>query len=554
MTHFRRKLWGVSALLLSGVALTSFPAFGSDFMTQMEAVQSDGSSQLNRTRRAEPNREALSALSSKQVPLSPQIAGESYTGSVSASEISYANTVPSLPALFAKALENDASLTSQRLQAEATGLEVPMAWARLKPQIDVTVLRSYTESDNIYTDGNLNSCIQNPETGEPAAGSEFERRCEGRSKDTTRQVTLSQPLFSMERIRQVQKANRQRDAAEQQIVVNERDLALETAEAYLNAFYLSRRVELLTSKRESLELQVTQAQRAYDLGIGDRIDLLAAKSEHDRTLADIAAARNEYDNARSSLERLTGVSPDFDHFALSTFPDSGFETPRSLDQMEPSISNNADVLLAQSQLEVAQAETSARHADYFPEINLNLTWQDRNSDDPYRESEDKTASIQARMNLYRGGYTSTSIRQGELRQQAAMADISDARRQSLERLRQYHRNIGGDITRLEALAQSIRSGELYLEAADKGAALGLRDLVDVLGARADLYSQRIQYVETFRQLLLDRLNLEAVSGELDTAALVDVMSKIGTIVAPVEQPRTDDPSDRQSEGRERARG
>lgn len=539
MTHFRRTLWSIGALLLSGVALTSAPAFGGDFMMQMDIGGANGAGQPNRTKRVESHGEALPSLSSSEpVPLSPRIAGSSHQA-VSASQLSYANTVPSLPVLFARALENDASLTSQRLQAEATGLEVPMAWARLKPQIDVTVLRSYTESDNIYTDGNLNSCVQNPETGEPAAGSEFERRCEGRSTDTTRQVTLSQPLFSMERIRQVQKANRQRDAAEQQVVVNERDLALETAEAYLNAFYLSRRVELLASKRESLELQVTQAQRAYDLGIGDRIDLLAARSEHDRTLADIAAARNDYDNARSTLERLTGVSPDFDHFALSTFPDEGFETPPPLDQMESLISNNAEVVLAQSQLEVARADTSARQADYYPEVNLNLTWQDRNSDDPYRESEDKTATIQARMNLYRGGYTSTSIRQGELRQQAAMADVSDARRQSLEKMRQYHRNIGGDITRLEALAQSIRSGELYLEAADKGAALGLRDLVDVLGARADLYSQRIQYVETFRQLLLDRLNLDAVSGELDTAALVDVMSRIGTIVAPVEPSRAD---------------
>ncbi|MCM5704935.1 TolC family protein [Larsenimonas salina] len=532
MTHFRRTLWSIGTLLFSGVALTSVPASGNDFMMQIDTGEANGAVQLNLTKRDESNGAALPSLSSsEQMPLSARNGGSSrQTISASKSQVSYANTVPSLPVLFARALENDASLTSQRLQAEATGLEVPMAWARLKPQIDVTVLRSYTESDNIYTDGNLNSCVQNPETGEPAAGSEFERRCEGRSTDTTRQIRLSQPLFSMERIRQVQKANRQRDAAEQQIVVNERDLALETAEAYLNAFYLSRRVELLASKRESLELQVTQAQRAYDLGIGDRIDLLAARSEHDRTLADIAAARNDYDNARSTLERLTGVSPDFDHFALSTFPDEGFKTPPPLDQMEPLISNNAEVVLAQSQLKVARADTSTRQAGYYPEVNLNLTWQDRNSDDPYRESEDKTATIQARMNLYRGGYTSTSIRQGELRQQAAMADVSDARRQSLEKMRQYHRNIGGDITRLEALAQSIRSGELYLEAADKGAALGLRDLVDVLGARADLYSQRIQYVETFRQLLLDRLNLKAASGKLATEDLIEVMHQISTII------------------------
>ncbi|MFC0266601.1 TolC family protein [Kushneria aurantia] len=537
---------GTGRLMLSGLLLAAMPAWSASFVDSVAVQRSDvarpasaqqsdglpgsGVVPAGSTRRGD-DLPAITRGSRISLDLDESARDISLSADNSAGHSGEAR-VPSLPALFALALEHDASLTSQRLQAEARGLEVPLAWSQLKPKVDVSVQRSYTQTDNIYTAGEVSSCLENPETGEPVGGEDFERRCAGESTDTVSQISLSQPLFSMERFRQVQKANQQRDAAQLQVAVGERDLALQTAKAWLSAFYLSRRVDLLESKRESLDLQVTQAQRAYDLGIGDRIDLLAARSKFDTTLADIAAARNEYDNALSTLERLTGTSPDFSNFALRDLPGEGFATPPPLETLEDSIVNNADVLLAEAQQDVARADVSLRQAGYWPEVNLNLSYSDRNSNDPYRASEDARAAVQASMNLYAGGRTSTSVEQGTLLQSAAMADVSNARRTALEQLRQYHRSIGGDITRLQALAQSIRSGELYLEAADRGAALGLRDLVDVLNARADLYSQRIQYVESFRQLLLDRLNMRAATGELGTDDMLAVMQQVGAIVGP----------------------
>ncbi len=440
--------------------------------------------------------------------------------------------VPSLPGLLEMALSHDANINSQRLQSRARAEDVPKARAGLLPQIDFTYGYSYTDSDNIYTDGDVSSCANNPETGELLGGEDFERRCRGYSTDNVRQIQLSQPLFSMERIRQLQRAGEQREAAELQLAVAERDLVLNTAEAYMNAFYTSRQVDLLQGKREALDLQLTQAQRAFDLGIGDRIDLLAARSRHDQSGADIASAENDYNDALSRLERLTGVSPDFAQFSLNELTDIDFARPPALQTLEPDIAQNVEVQLALQQLEVARADHDVRRSAYYPEVSLNLSWMNRNSDDPYRESEDKRAGVQASMNLFRGGYTSADVRQGDLLRQAGQADVDNARRQAIEELRQRHRGIDGDITRLEALAQSIRSSELYLEAADRGAALGLRDLVDVLDARADLYDQRIAYVDAFRRLVLDRLSLLSATGRLGSTSLTDTMGLIGQLVAP----------------------
>ena len=74
-----------------------------------------------------------------------------------------------------------------------------------------------------------------------------------------------------------------------------------------------------------------------------------------------------------------------------------------------------------------------------------------------------------------------------------------------------------------------RQRRRHVAAAEKGEQLGLRDLVDVLDARADLYDLRIQFVEVVRQYLLDRLNLQAAVGDLGTQDLVDTMALLSRV-------------------------
>ena len=82
---------------------------------------------------------------------------------------------------------------------------------------------------------------------------------------------------------------------------------------------------------------------------------------------------------------------------------------------------------------------------------------------------------------------------------------------------------------LEALRQSIQSSELFLEAAERGEQLGLRDLVDVLDARASLYDQRIQYVDTIGSYALDLLALQSAVGGLGSDDLASIMSLLASM-------------------------
>lgn len=433
--------------------------------------------------------------------------------------------LPELHTLLGMALVNDSDLSRQRYELLATEQEVDMAWSRLKPHVTLGGAYTYQESDNYYTD--------NPDydPGSEVVNNDYEARYEGQTRDRNWQVSLSQPLFSIESWRKVDEADAQVEASRLEVAVGESELAMSVVDAYLGSFLSSRKVALLDSKRKSLELQLKQAKRSYELGIGDRLNVLEARSRLDQSVADRVKAENELENSLGELERLTGVRAEFgdvlgDLRALSLPKVEG-----GADDWLTRVTNNLEVKLAAQELKIARANISTRRAGHYPEVTLNMSYSDRDSNDPYRESTDAQASVQFELPLYEGGYTSANVRQGEYAVKASESTLTNARRLARQRIRESLRNIQGGLQQLAALGESIDSSRLFLEAAEKGEQLGLRDLVDVLDARAELYDLRIQYVDGLRQYLFSRLELEVAVGDLDTGDLTKVVGLLNSLVA-----------------------
>ncbi|WNL40117.1 TolC family outer membrane protein [Halomonas sp. PAMB 3232] len=423
-----------------------------------------------------------------------------------------APTLPSLPGLFASALEHDADLSRQRFELAATQEEVPMARSQLLPQVSASGSYLWQDSTNIQTspdDFGLDQPAQRP----------------GEIEENVWGLQLQQPLFSLERWRGVNVAQAQVSAAELQLAVVERDLALQVAEAYIQAYLATQRLGLLKSQQESLELQVRQAQRAYDLGIGDRINLYEAQSRLDQAVSDAVQAENELNNALSTLERLTGTFPEFSSLGVGELSSATLNQEWGDPQAWIArAGQNLDVQLAAEQARIATADASTRRAGYFPELNLNLSYSDRQSDDALRESEDYRASVEVSVPIYRGGYTTANVRQGERRIDASQADLDNQLNLAVQEVRQRLRSLNGHVRRVQALSQAIESSQLFLDAAERGEQLGLRDLVDVLDARASLYDQRIQYVDTIGEYALDSLALQSAVGDLSSQDLSDIMT------------------------------
>lgn len=455
-----------------------------------------------------------SALAQSDMPAGQQALTE--LEALANSEVA-SQALPSLPDLFSRALRHDADLSRQRYELDATREEVPMARSQLLPQVSASGGYLWQDSTNIQTSPDefgLDQPAQRP----------------GEIDETYYQVQLRQPLFSLERWRKMDVASAQVSSAELQLAVVEQELALQVSEAYIKAYLASQRLGLLESQQDSLELQVRQASRAFDLGVGNRVDLLEAQSRYDQAVSDAVEAENELDNALSELERLTGVTPSFQSTApseLTTVTLNGdIGNP---DEWISRTGQNLKVLLAQQEQQVAQANTSVRRSGYYPEINLNLSYSDRVSDDELRESEDYRAGVELSVPIYRGGYTNASVRQAEKRIEASLAAVDNERNLAIQEVRKRIRALNGGERRLQALNQSIESSQLFLDAAERGEQLGLRDLVDVLDARASLYDQRIKYVDTVGNYALDMISLHIAVGSLESDDLNRTMSLLASL-------------------------
>ncbi|MCG6658034.1 TolC family outer membrane protein [Halomonas campisalis] len=429
-----------------------------------------------------------------------------------------ARALPSLPRLFQRSLEYDADLSRQRFEVEATREEVPLARSQLLPQVTASGGYLWQDSTNIQTEL------------DPDVPPEQQNVRPGEINEHHWQVQVQQPLFSLERWRGMDRARAQVSVSELQLAVAESDLALQVAEAYVNAYLASRRLGLLEAQKESLELQVRQAQRAYDLGVGDRINLLEARSRLDQAISDAVMAENELGNALTLLERLTGELPDFSGFQLGDVVSASVQQDwGDIEDWLKRTANNPRVRLAREQQRVNQADSSMRRGGYFPEVNLNLSYSDRESDDELRSSEDYRASVELSVPLYRGGFTSASVRQADLNARAAEEGVAHELNLAGQEVRQRIRSLNGSVRQLQALGESVASSELFLQAAERGEQLGLRDLVDVLDARASLYDQRIRYVDTIGRYVLDQLALKAAVGELRSDDMQQAMQLLASI-------------------------
>ncbi|WNK21195.1 TolC family outer membrane protein [Halomonas piscis] len=437
-----------------------------------------------------------------------------------AGEARAAPRLPSLPDLFARALEYDAKLSEQRYELEATREEKPIARSQLLPQLNASGGYMWQDTTNVQTERD-----DDPRT--TSRPGEF-------TEDYWR-VQLSQPLFSLERWRKLDVAEAQINAAELKLATAERDLALSVSEAYVKAYLASQRLGLLNSQQESLELQQRQASRAYELGVGNRVDLLESRSRLDQAIADTVEAQNELDNALSELERLTGTRPDMSRLALSELDEVVLKRQwEDSDEWIERTGKNLDVRRARKEQQVTEADTSTRRAGYYPELNMNLSYSDRHSEDDLRTSEDYTAQMEVSMPLYQGGRTNARVRQGEKRIRAGQAAVDNQRNLAVQQVRKSLRSINGGVRRLDALREAIESSQLFLEAAQRGEQLGLRDLVDVLDARASLYDQRIKYVDTLGSYALDRLRLQSAVGDLNSDDLADIMGLLASMTTGAE--------------------
>lgn len=427
------------------------------------------------------------------------------TATAIAAETQQPQTEAGFSSAYQAAARHDPELRTAYLNFKAEQQEAPLAFGRLLPSISLNAGYSYEDSENHFT--------ENPSiTPDP--------RSDGKIHENHWGINLDQPLFNLGIWRNYQAAQHGVTAATYRYTEAERELMLRVTSTYLQLLFAARQEYLYQQQLHTIQLQIDQAQRQQDLGIGDRITQLEILAQQDLVRADLLEARSRYSDARTLLENMTGKAFEapsaWRQAEHQPLPDTNIGTEEEWTKLTLS---NLSYQQAQSRVNQAARTVDARRAEHYPTVNLNLSYINRDSDDIYRTREGYRLGIDLNLPIYHGGRTQAALRQADARMQAEHARSDQALAEALQQVRLNYSRLTSLSQRLEALHQSEASTRSFLAAAQRGQQLNLRSRIDVLDAQNRLLDVQLRYAEALKNYLEADLQLHHAVGHLTTERL-----------------------------------
>jgi len=341
-------------------------------------------------------------------------------------------------------------------------------------------------------------------------------------------VTLSQPIYDLEKLSLMSQAQIQAYAADLTQQIAHQDLMLRVSAAYFDVLTAQDTLRVIQAQIAAAESQLRAAQRSFELGGTTVADTHETQSRLDLLRANALQAQNTLRISRDQLTRIIQEPVD----DLTPLP-AGVALPRP----DPEVLSAWETQAGLSSLTVARAALDVRIAETRIDIarsgnapTLQLQAQTGSDSDrrlgsgvhPGKRAMDSQIGLQLSIPLYRGGGVSSQIREQALRLQQARYQREAARRQAVQQTRQYFSSLVLGLAQVDALSAAETSSRASLQANTLGYQVGVRVNIDVLNAQQQLFETQQSLARARYQVLLDGLRLKASSGALTERDILDV--------------------------------
>ena len=401
--------------------------------------------------------------------------------------------------VYQLAANHDAQLAQARAEYEANQQVVDTARAPLLPQISVD--GSYNRNDSSRDESDVDT------------------------RDLS--LNLRQSLYKHDSWARFSQAEYNLKQASYGIRAAEQDLIVRVANAYFKVLLAQEDVKLAISKEEADKTQWDRAKASAEVGLASKTDVLQAKSSFDLSKSDRISAENNLDVSYEELMKLTGKSVrDLKVIALNA----------KLPPLDLNISDyemkaqqtNLDVLQAIEAANAASEEIEVQASGHWFDVEVRASYSDKaysnfensaTSAFSYNDRNDLNVGVYASLPLYSGGGVSSQVSAARAKYKAATIAIRDAKETARLNARVEVRNVQSGFKLIDANRTAVQSNDAFLEAAEEGYKVGLKDLLEVLTARTNKFQARRNLASSLHNVVLSRLKLEAAIGELDAEKL-----------------------------------
>lgn len=408
-----------------------------------------------------------------------------------------------LVSIYYDAVNNNSDLAAAREQYNARREVVPQARAGLLPQINANA--NYE---------NVRTALNSPPTTV-------------RRNSHVYGVSLSQPIFRVDRWFQLQAAYATNEQAQLDFAVTQQQLILQTAQVYFNILQAQDNLAATKAEENAYKRQADEANERFKLGLADKTDYLQARAAYDTARANRVVAERDVQDAFQALTTLTNrnyeaVEGMFHNLPITPpFPNSAKAW------VDKAMQQNIRLQAGFYQVAAAQETLKQRRAGHAPTVDLVASYR-KGDNDGFNFSnsnranaahygsdvEQSSIGVQLQMPIYTGGLTSSQVREARSTLLMSEYDQESLRRRVVQDTRDYHRAVNTDIERINALRQTIISSQSAVEATQLGFQVGTRYIIDVLDAQRQLYNAVRNYNNARYAYIIDVLSLKEAVGTL----------------------------------------
>lgn len=348
----------------------------------------------------------------------------------------------------------------------------------------------------------------------------------------TYSLALNQALFRPQAWESYKQSQLSGEIAKLSFRQAEQDLILRLSRAYFNMLAAQDELANFRDQKKAISEQLAFAKASFDVGDSTITDQQEAQARHDLVIAQELAAENQLAVRLLQLETIVG-SPVDQLAALAPATQLSDPNPNTPDAWAEQARTN-NVQAQQAQLAQLIAKSEIKKAQYGHLPTLDVTAQrveteqqifDGNSGRPFDIGVDST-TIGLVMNLpiFNGGATQSKVRQQAALLEKALNNVDQAKRNATQNAKATFLQVKSSLAQVKALETAVASSALALQSNKTAYDVGIRINVDVLNAQQQFNAAQRDLSNAKYTSLINMLELQAVTGQLDTAALQQINS------------------------------
>jgi outer membrane protein len=407
-----------------------------------------------------------------------------------------------LMAIYQLALDNDPQLQAAKEQLSAARETKSLARSQLLPTVGLgatydAVRREYKTQQGIPYDA------------------------ESTSRDKALALNLTQPIFRLDRLLQLEQADSTIAQAEAEYAAAEINLMVRSTTTYFNILSAEDDLRVAKAEREATGRQLEQAQQRFDVGLIAITDVHEAQAAYDAARASEIAAENSLDNAWEALYEIIGPQPKQELAKLGESLALNPPVPNDLQEWSDTAQQqNYSIIAARAGLESLKQAIDISRAGHYPTLDLVGGYSMVRSDsDIATELDSGSIGLSLEVPIYTGGAVSAQTRQAQANFRANQQGLDQTRRAVNRQVRDAYRGVLSTISQVEALKAATVSAQSALESTQAGYEVGTRTIVDVLNVQRNLFSSQRDYLNSRYSYIINGLNLKSAAGTLSESDL-----------------------------------